>query len=85
MEIKNAKIKCVRLGSFERFWGAQICLDYNGSGQCVYFGIEKIHRVLNVLSVNFWESLQDTPCRVKADEVHVEAIGHFMKDQWIEI
>lgn len=85
MEIKNAKIKSVRLGIFERFWGAQICFDYNGGGQCAYIRIDKIRILLKVLSVKFWEDLPGLPCRVKAEIDHVAAIGHFIKEEWIEI
>jgi len=86
MEIKNAKIRSVHLGNFERFWGAKICFGYGDSGlQCVYFGMERIRDLLKVFELSFWESLPGTNCRVKASEVHVFEIGHFMKERWILI
>lgn len=86
VETKNAKIKSVRLGDFDgRFWGAQICFDYGCCGQCVYFGIDRIHELLNVLGLGLWESLPDTNCRVKASECQVFEIGHFMKDRWFKV
>lgn len=86
METKNAKISSVRLGDFDgRFWGAQICFDYGGSVQCVYFSADKIRAILRVFYLPFWESLPNTNCRVKASECEVFEIGHFMEDRWFVI
>jgi len=86
MTIQNAKIYRVRLGNFEgRFWGGQICFSYDSCGQCAFVPIIKIGDVLKILSVNFWEELPGTPCRVKANLSHIEAIGNFVKDNWLEL
>ena len=87
MESKNAKISGIRLGNFVNtgFWGVQICFDYGGSGQCVYFGIDRIRELLKVLELPFWERLPTINCRVKASESQVFEIGHFIKDKWFKI
>lgn len=85
MKVENAKISSVRIGNFERYWGAQICVNYNGSGQCVYFPLTKIAYLLYVFDVQFWEDLPGISCRTKHDHAKIFAIGNFIKDKWVEI
>ena len=76
------------------FW---LHLDYGGSGQgfggyglgdykkpCG-FGIAAISKVLDVLDVREWEKLPGTPCRVEYEHSKVHRIGHFLKDQWVDL
>lgn len=46
------------------------------------WGLEFIKRVLETLEVTSWEKLKGVSCRVIATNNKVEAIGHFIKDQW---
>ena len=48
------------------------------------YGAEFIRRILEVLEVTKWEKLPGTPCRVRASHSKVEAIGHYLKDQWFD-
>ena len=41
-----------------------------------------IARVLEVVGVDSWEKLPGKSVRVRADSAKVEAIGHFLKDEW---
>lgn len=43
-----------------------------------------ISRVLDTLEIEDWEKLPGTPIRVKQNHCKVEAIGHFLKDQWYD-
>lgn len=46
------------------------------------FGTEFIKAILRTLEVETWEKLPGTVCRVRGSYHDIEAIGHFMKDQW---
>lgn len=85
MVTRNARIENVHLGSIERFWGAHICFNYGCSKQCTYFSINKIRELLKVLELPLWESLPNTNCRVKASEIEIFEIGHFIKDKWFVV
>lgn len=86
IKILNAKIESVRLGKWERFWGAQIQFNYgDSSGQCVSFCYEKIPELLEVIEVDFWELLPNTVCRVEQTNECVLKIGHYMKDKWLTL
>lgn len=41
-----------------------------------------IRRVLQVVGVESWEKLPDTPCRVVHEQGKVHAIGHYLKEEW---
>lgn len=56
--------------------------DGDGERRGHAFGAEYIMRVLKVLEVQCWEKLPGTSCRVRASHVGVEAIGHYLKDNW---
>jgi len=43
-----------------------------------------IQRVLEVAGVNEWEKLIGRPIRARSTHSHVEAIGHFMKEDWFD-
>ncbi len=49
------------------------------------YGCEAIRRVLEVLGVERWEKLPGTPCRVVAEHTKVNRIGHYLKDQWLDL
>jgi len=91
MEIKNAKITGTELGGNERgpsFW---VYVDYGGAGQGFggyslggTFTHYVITGILEALEVDSWEKLKGTPVRVKASHDKVQAIGHYLKDQWFD-
>lgn len=91
MEIKNAKISHTFLGCEDHgIFTCSIGLDYGGSAQSFgshelyykHYGIKYLDTLLKTLEVRSWEDLVGTVVRVKASYSHIEAIGHFMKDQW---
>jgi len=85
-EIKNAKIESSRIGNFDnRFWGANIHFDYENSSQGISFKIEMIKELLNVLDLNFWESLPGTYCRIKIKQSSIVEIGNIFEDKWIDM
>ena len=47
-------------------------------------GMDLILRVLDVLEVETWEKLPGTFCRVKSEHAKVHAIGHPLKDKWLD-
>ena len=64
--------------------------DYGGSQQGAGgFDLRQlpcsvIGDILTVLDVESWEQLPGKPMRVKiADRGIVEAVGHFIKDEWV--
>ena len=91
MEIKNAKITGTSLGNDDRgpsFW---VFVDYDAGGQG--FGGYKlggkftdyvIMGILNAVGVDKWEDLKGKPIRVKGDNSKIQAIGHYLKDQWFD-
>lgn len=46
--------------------------------------LQKIMDLLDVLKVETWETLKGTPVRVKCDHSHIYAVGHFLKDEWVQ-
>ena len=49
------------------------------------FGLEAIMGVLTTLGVERWEKLPGTPLRVRGGWDKIEAIGHHLKDQWLDL
>ena len=49
------------------------------------FGTTAILRVLQVLGVGTWEKLPGTPVRVEADGSKIYRIGHYLKDEWLDL
>lgn len=41
-----------------------------------------IYRCMQIAGVNSWEKIKGKTIRVKADNGHVEAIGHIVNDDW---
>ena len=48
------------------------------------FGCQFIMEVLDTLEVEAWEKLPGTPIRVRASFGKVYAIGHFIKNKWLD-
>ena len=53
-----------------------------GSHNVRVYGYRYIGGILEALEVSHWEKLPGTHCRVRATHDGIQAIGHFMKDQW---
>ncbi len=49
------------------------------------YGTEAIRRVLETVGVSRWEKLPGTPVRVRAEHDKVHAIGHYLKDKWLDL
>lgn len=96
-EEKNAVIRSTMLGYEDHgFLTAVIDLDYGGSGQGfgqyifgnrqpglkTGFGVDFIAAVLRVADVDEWEKLKGRPVRVRGHHAKVEAIGHYLKEDW---
>ncbi len=47
-------------------------------------GMDIILRILELLDVNMWEDLPGTYCRVRATYTSIEAIGHPLKNNWLD-
>ena len=47
------------------------------------FGAEFIRRVLEVAGASSWETLPGKSIRVKAEFTKIHAIGHYLKDDWL--
>ena len=47
--------------------------------------MELIRAILDTLEVESWEKLPGTFCRAKSDHSKVHAIGHPLKDKWLDI
>ena len=69
-------------------------LDYGGDGQDdeetktrhgTAYGTEAIRRVLETVGVSRWEKLPGTPVRARAEHNKIHAIGHYLKDQWLDL
>lgn len=68
---------------------AYLNLDYGGVGQGFggyaldnQFAAVFLRKVMETLEVSKWAEVTGKAIRVKADNSHVYAIGHFMKDKW---
>lgn len=46
-------------------------------------GLSLIMEILQIVDVEKWEDLKGRHIRVKADHDKVYAIGHFLKDKWL--
>lgn len=89
MEIKNAKITGTFLGIDEGRMILRVGLNYGGTVQGATwptqdFDSGTIKELLKCLEIDQWEHLVGTPVRVKSSMVSVDAIGHFIEDQWFE-
>jgi hypothetical protein len=47
-------------------------------------GMDLIGKILETLEVETWEKLPGTYCRVRASWSKVQAIGHPLKDKWLD-
>lgn len=68
---------------------AYLHLEYDGSGQSFggyaldnQFAAVFLRKVMETLEVTNWDDVKGKAIRVKADNSHVYAIGHFIKDKW---
>ena len=99
MEIKNAKVQSTRLGLSGPnllFW---LHLDYGGvvqgfggfglisdsDGKGTAFGAAAIRAALKVCDTNEWEKLAGQSVRVKLERGRIVAIGHFLKEEWLDL
>ena len=48
------------------------------------YGMDLIMAVLKVVGVEKWEDLKGEHIRVRCEHVKVHAIGHFLKDEWLD-
>lgn len=86
---RNAIIESTKLGDDDRgpsFW---LYLDYGGSGQGFggyalggKFTHYVLMGVLSIAGVDKWEDLKGKPVRVRATNVKVHEIGHYLEDKW---
>lgn len=97
-ETKNAQIKSTVLGREDHgIMTFFLHLDYGGAGQGYGghaigdkknpqgFGTAAIAEVLDVLGVECWEKLPGTFCRARASNGAVHAIGHPLRDKWVDL
>ena len=49
------------------------------------YGIEAIGRVLKTVGVDTWEKLPGIPVRVRQDHTKIQALGHFLRDDWLDL
>jgi len=47
-------------------------------------GMNLIMEILKVVGVSKWEDLKGKHIRVRAEHNHVHAIGHLIKDEWLD-
>lgn len=88
---QNAIIKQTSLGREDaRFFSFWLHLEYDGSGQAAggyclgdKTGLQIIDEILKVLEVETWEKLPGTFIRVQNTHCKVVAIGHIIKDKWL--
>ncbi len=48
-------------------------------------GMDLISRILTLLDVKKWEDLPGTSIRVRAEHNKIHAIGHYLRDDWLDI
>ena len=97
-ETENATIEYTNLGrEGHGIFTFQIGLKFNGAGQGFggyalgdwerpsAFGVAAISKVLDVLEVGSWEKLPGTPCRADRDLGKVYRLGHYLKDEWVDL
>ncbi len=58
--------------------------DGKFSRKGVALGMDLIMRILNIVGVSKWEDLKGKHIRVKASLSGVQAIGNFLKDDWLD-
>lgn len=91
--IKNATIQSTMLGPEDHgIPSYMIHLDYGGAGQGFgghrlggKFTHEAIFRLLNVVGVECWEALPGKSVRVDSDYSRAYRIGHFLKEEWLDL
>ena len=88
MEVQNAIISETFLG-YEEHGNLTFQLYLRKGNSVQAFGgyrlnVEHIQAILKTLKVSSWEELPGTPCRIRADDSHIEAIGHFMINEWFQ-
>lgn len=49
------------------------------------YGCTAIIRLLKVIGVESWEELKGKPCRARGDFSHIEAIGNYIEDEWLDM
>lgn len=49
------------------------------------YGMQLIMELLDTLECSTWEDLDGRLVRIKADRMKIYAIGHILKDQWLDI
>lgn len=92
-EIKNGKIESTHLGfeghgifssmiTIETDDGHQGFGGYSLGGKS---GMEFIETTLKTLEVEKWEDLKGKLIRVKREDRRMVAIGHYLKDNWLNI
>ena len=93
MDTSNAVIEDTMLGFEDHgFLTFFLHLDYGGSGQgaggIILSGAYTDHyirEILKTVGVEKWEQLKGKHVRAKHEHWRVFAIGHIIKDQWMEI
>jgi len=92
-EIRNAVIKSTKLGKEDHgVMTFMIHLEYDCAGQGFggyvlggEFGIAAIAGVLKIAGVSNWEDLRGRPVRADATNNKVCRLGHYLKDEWLDL
>lgn len=69
-------------GTAQGFGGYCLATNPDNRHQSTGFCGAYLWRVLEIAGVTSWEKLPGSSIRVKASHNKVEAIGHFLKDDW---
>ena len=100
IEMKNAKVQSVSLRTSRAnlvFWldldygdsvqgfGGYGLLDSQNDNKGTAFGAAAIRAVLKIFGVNEWEKLSGRPCRVQVENARIIAVGHFLKEEWLNL
>ena len=86
-KVLNAVVKQAdlhgRMGTVE----VELHLDYGSSNQIVRLSanLQTIARLMVVAGVDCWSKLPGSPIRARANWEKVEALGHFLAGEWLEI
>lgn len=96
MELRNATIKSASISTEDHnclmVW---LTLDYGDSqqgfgGYALYAPKIKdktgqyLWRLMQIAGVSRWENIVGKPVRVRATNSGIEAIGHFLREDWFE-
>lgn len=92
-DIINMQITYTRLGIDDHGCFTFTLTLTNGTGMVCGFGGWRLGRagsdllraVIETVGVKSWEDVKDKYVRVKFDEHHAIAIGHILKDNWLNI